>query len=82
VIVPASYPQLSFAEVVALDKIGLTICGNHAIRAAIASMRRTFARILEDGGIAGVEGEIAPISDVFELQGDPYMRAVEKAYLL
>jgi phosphonopyruvate hydrolase len=81
VIVPTSYPQLSFAEVAALYKVGLIICGNHAIRAAVASMRRTFARILEDGGIASVEGELAPVSDIFELQGDASMLALEKAYL-
>jgi phosphonopyruvate hydrolase len=81
VLVPTSYPQLSFAEVAALDKIGLIICGNHAIRAAVASMRRTFSRILKDGGIAGVEQEIAPVSDIFALQGDASMRALERAYL-
>jgi phosphonopyruvate hydrolase len=81
VIVPTSYPQLSFAEVAALDKVGLIICGNHAIRAAITSMRHTFGRILNDGSIAGVEGEITPLFDVFALQGDASMRALEKAYL-
>ena len=35
VLVPTSYPQLSFAEVAALEKVGLIICGNHAIRAAV-----------------------------------------------
>ncbi|KAF4466313.1 phosphoenolpyruvate phosphomutase [Fusarium albosuccineum] len=81
VIVPTSYPQLSFADVAALGKVGLIICGNHAVRSAVSSMRRTFSRILEDGGIGGVEGEIAPVSDVFELQGDSHMRSIEKKYL-
>src|SRR4030095_530232 len=39
VLVPTSYPQLSFAEVAALGKVGLIICGNHAIRSAVAAMR-------------------------------------------
>lgn len=81
VIVPTSYPQLSFAEVAALEKVGMIICGNHAIRAAVSSMRRTFSRILKDGGIIGVEEEIAPVSDVFALQGDTKMRSLEKEYL-
>ncbi len=81
VLVPTSYPQLGFAEVAALGKVGLIICGNHAIRAAVAAMRRTFARILADGGIAGVEGEIAPVSEIFALQGDAALRDIEKAYL-
>lgn len=81
VLVPTSYPQLSFDEIGQLDKVGLIICGNHAIRTAVASMRKTFSRIIEDGGIAGVEGEIASVSDVFALQGDAEMRDLEKRYL-
>ncbi|HEV2575164.1 MAG TPA: phosphonopyruvate hydrolase [Beijerinckiaceae bacterium] len=81
VLVPTSYPQLSFADVAALGKVGLIICGNHAIRAAVAAMQNTFRRILAEGGIAGVEADIASVADVFALQGDAHMRALEKAYL-
>lgn len=81
VLVPTSYPQLSFADVGKLGKVGLIICGNHAIRAAVRAMQETFRRILAEGGIAGVEGSIASVSDVFALQGDARMRAIEKAYL-
>lgn len=81
VLVPTSYPQLSFADVAATGKVGLIICGNHAVRAAVAAMRRTFQRILAEGGIAGVEGEIASVAEVFALQGDARMREIEKAYL-
>jgi phosphonopyruvate hydrolase len=81
VLVPTSYPQLSFAGIAALGKVGLIICGNHAVRAAVAAMRSTFARILADGGISGVERDIAPVSDIFALQGDAAMRDLEKAYL-
>ncbi len=81
VLVPTSYPQLSFAEVASLDKVGLIICGNHAIRAAVGAMRDTFARILAEGGIAGVEAHIASVADVFALQGDAVMREIEKRFL-
>lgn len=81
VLVPTSYPQLSFADVAALGKVGLIICGNHAIRAAVAAMQSTFRRIIAEGGIAGVEGEVASVADVFRLQGDARMREVEKSYL-
>lgn len=81
VLVPTSYPQLSFAEVASLDKVGLIICGNHAIRAAVGAMRDTFARILAEGGIAGVESHIASVADVFALQGDAVMREIEKRFL-
>jgi phosphonopyruvate hydrolase len=81
VLVPTAYPQLSFAEVAALGKVGLIICANHAIRAAVAAMRAAFAQILAEGGIAGVETQIATVADIFALQGDDHMRAVESRFL-
>jgi phosphonopyruvate hydrolase len=81
VLVPTSYPQLSFTEIGRLGKVGLIICGNHAIRAAVHAMQETFHRILAEGGIAGVEGSIASVAEVFALQGDATMREIEKAYL-
>jgi phosphonopyruvate hydrolase len=81
VLVPTSYPRLSFADISALGKVGLVICGNHAIRAAVAAMRSVFRRILAEGGIAAVEGDIASVAEVFALQGDARMRELEKAYL-
>lgn len=81
VLVPTSYPTLSFADIATLGKVGLIICANHAIRAAVAAMQRTFRRILADGGIAGVEGDIATVAEIFALQGDAHMRELEKAYL-
>jgi 2-methylisocitrate lyase-like PEP mutase family enzyme len=81
VLVPTSYPQLSFADIGALGKVGLIICGNHAIRAAVGAMRAVFRRILAEGGIASVEDSIAAVSEVFALQGMRRMRELEKAFL-
>jgi phosphonopyruvate hydrolase len=81
VLVPTSYPQLAFADIAALGKVGLIICGNHAIRAAVAAMQSVFRRILAEGGIAGVESDIASVTEVFALQGDTRMRGLEKAFL-
>ena len=81
VLVPTSYPELSFADIGRLGKVGLIICGNHAIRSAVSAMQSTFRRIIADGGIAGVEDDIASVAEVFALQGDSHMRAVEKAYM-
>jgi phosphonopyruvate hydrolase len=81
VLVPTSYPQLSFADIGALGKVGLIICGNHAIRAATAAMQSVFRRILAEGGIAGVEKDIVSVADVFALQGDAQMREIEKKFL-
>ncbi len=81
VLVPTAYPQLCFSEIAALGKVGMIICANHAIRAAVAAMRTTFARILAEGGIAGVEGGIATVSEIFALQGDEQMRKLEAQFL-
>jgi 2-methylisocitrate lyase-like PEP mutase family enzyme len=81
VIGPTNFPQLSYKEVAELGKVGLIICGNHAIRAAVKAMRSVFERILEEGLIAGVEEDMASVGDIFELQGDEYMRDVERKYL-
>lgn len=81
VIVPTSYPTLGFDDVAALGKVGLIICGNHAVRAAVGAMRRAFATILQDRSLSSVERDIASVPDIFELQGDEAMRAIEKDYL-
>ena len=81
VLVPTSFPQLSFADIAARKKVGMIICGNHAIRSAVAGMRKTFKRILEDGGISEVEEDITPVSEIFKLQDDEHMYEIEKAYL-
>ena len=69
------------ADVASLGKVGLIICGNHAIRAAVAAMQSTFRRIIAEGGIAGVENDIASVAEVFALQGDTRMRELEDSYL-
>lgn len=81
VLIPTSYPDLSFAEIASLNRVGLIICGNHAVRAAVAAMRRTFRTILKSGGLAQVEGDIAAVSDIFALQGDETMRRLERRFL-
>ena len=81
VLVPTSYPQLSLIDIGQLGVVGMVICGNHAIRSAVAGMQKCFRRILDDGGIAGVESEIASVQDVFEVMGDPQLRELESKYL-
>jgi 2-methylisocitrate lyase-like PEP mutase family enzyme len=78
---PASLKARAAAVLAGSGKVGLIICGNHAIRAAVAAMQSTFRRILAEGGIAGVESDIAAVMEIFALQGDEHMRQLEKAYL-
>jgi phosphoenolpyruvate phosphomutase len=80
-LVPTAYPQMTVARVRALKKIGLLIWGNHAIRASVQAMRETFAQIRKEGGIAGVEHQIASVEDVFDLQGMAKVKQDEKRFL-
>ena len=81
VIVPTAYPQLSEADIIALEKIKMVIYGNHAIRAAVTAMEKVFAQIRSDGGIGNVDKEIVPVTRIFELQRVADMKAQEKRFL-
>ncbi len=81
VIVPTAYPQLTESDIVALKKIKMVIYGNHGIRAAVTAMADVFARIRADGGIHNVDGDIVPVTRIFELQQVAQMKEKEKRYL-
>ena len=81
VLVPTAYPDLTVARIKALDKVKMVIYGNHAIRAAVTSMQRVFARILADGGIQAVNKEIVSVEEIFRLQRMDQVKANEEKYL-
>ncbi|GGY20030.1 phosphonopyruvate hydrolase [Paludibacterium paludis] len=81
VLVPTAYPQLTEADIAALGKVGIVIYGNHAIRAAVAGMRRVFAQIRREGGIRGVDAYLPAVADILALQGDAAMRDIEARFL-
>jgi phosphoenolpyruvate phosphomutase len=81
VLVPTAYPDLTVARIKALGRVKMVIYGNHAIRAAVTSMQRVFARILADGGIQGVNKEIVSVEEIFRLQRMDQVKADEKKYL-
>ena len=81
VIVPTAYPQMTMARAAASGRVGLVIYGNHAIRAAVAAMQQSFARIMADGDTLGVEGGIAPVGEIFRLQGMDRVARDEAAFL-
>ena len=81
VLVPTAYPDLTVTRIRALEKAKMVIYGNHAIRAAVTSMQRIFARILADGGIQSVNNEIVSVDEIFRLQRMDQVKADEKKYL-
>ncbi len=81
VIVPTAYPQLTEADIAALEKVRLVIYGNHGVRAVATALQEVFGRIRADGGIHDVDGDIVPVERIFELQGVAKMKENEKRFL-
>ncbi len=80
VIVPTMYydtPTDAFREA----GISLAIWANHNLRTAITAMRETSRRIFEDESLAGVEGGVASVREVFDLAGNKELAEAEKRYL-
>jgi hypothetical protein len=44
-------------------------------------MRATFARIRADGGMEGVQADIATVAEIIDLQGEAEMLRLENTYL-
>lgn len=80
IIVPTKYystPSSHFAD----WGVNLVIWANHNVRAAITAMEETTKRIYEDQSLINVEGKVASVSHIFELQGADELKAAEKKYL-
>ena len=80
VIVPTTYygtPTQQFRDA----GISTIIWANHSIRASIHAMREVTKSIHDQQSIAGVEGRIASVRDIFDLAGNAELSAAEKRYL-
>lgn len=80
VIVPTKYystPTEHFKE----WGVSTVIWANHNVRAAIKAMEQVTQKIFEDQSLINVEGNIASVSHVFELQGADELKEAEKKYL-
>ena len=81
VIVPTKYyttPTDAFREA---GNIKIVIWANHLMRSALATMQATAKQIFQDESLINVEEKVAPLADVFRLQGEPELEKAEKAYL-
>ncbi|HOU36174.1 MAG TPA: phosphoenolpyruvate mutase [Candidatus Omnitrophota bacterium] len=79
VAVPTTYYDVPIATFQKLG-ISMVIYANHGLRASIKAMQDTFRRIHENGSTAAVEGNIASMQEVFELQGMNKMKEDELIY--
>ena len=79
IIVPTSYPSFSEEEIKKLG-IKMVIYANQGLRAAVKNINDILSHI-NKYGISGIDDRIAPMSEIFELQGMPEMKEDEKKYL-
>ena len=61
--------------------VSVVIWANHLLRAALAAMQATAARLHQEQSLINVEPNVAPLHEVFRLQGDDELQAAERRYL-
>lgn len=80
VIVPTKYYSTP-TEVFRRAGISLVIWANHLMRASLASMQAVAAKIHETQSVADIEDRIAPIKEVFRIQGADELDQAEQRYI-
>jgi phosphoenolpyruvate phosphomutase len=80
VLVPTKYWRTP-TEAFRARRVSVVIWANHALRASITAMQATATRIRADESLLNVEPHVAPLHDVFRLQGDEELQEAEKRYL-
>lgn len=80
VIVPTKYYQTP-TEVFKKAGVSTVIWANHLCRSSILAMQKTAEQIFKDQNLHQVEDSIAPLSEVFRLQGAEELEEAEKKYL-
>jgi phosphoenolpyruvate phosphomutase len=80
VIVPTKY-YTTPTEVFRDAGFSVVIWANHLMRAALAAMQETARTIHANQTLVGVEEAIAPLPEVFRLQGEDELERAERAYL-
>src|SRR5262245_20434062 len=80
VLVPTKYWRTPTEDFRA-RRVSVVIWANHVLRASIAAMQVTAARVRAAESLIDVEPNVAPLHDVFRLQGDEELQEAEKRYL-
>lgn len=82
VLVPTNYPSLTLKEVEKLKKVKLFIYANQPLRASVKAQEALLEEIKRAGGIHTIDPMMVPVSRIFDLQGVPAMKEIEKKYLV
>jgi len=80
VIVPTNYystPTGVFREA----GFSIAIWANHLLRAAIPAMQQCAATVYREQSLQSIEDSIAPVKEIFRLQGTSELQAAEERYL-
>jgi phosphoenolpyruvate phosphomutase len=80
ILIPTKY-HTTPTEAFARRRVSAVIWANHLMRSALAAMQGTAARIFRESSVTGVEEMIAPLREVFRLQGDAELQAAEDRFL-
>lgn len=80
VIVPTKY-YTTPVEVFESAGISLVIWANHLMRSCITAMQRVATQIRKERSLVNVEPHVAPLNEVFRLQGEEELVAAEAKYL-
>ncbi|HEY3188070.1 MAG TPA: isocitrate lyase/phosphoenolpyruvate mutase family protein, partial [Solirubrobacteraceae bacterium] len=80
VLVPTTYWRTPTEDFRARH-VGAVIWANHLLRAAITAMQDTARRLRADESLLAIEPQVAPLHEVFRLQGDAELADAERRYL-
>jgi phosphoenolpyruvate phosphomutase len=80
VLVPTKYWRTPTEDFRA-RRVSLVIWANHLLRASISAMQATAKQIHDDQSLLTAEPAVAPLHEVFRLQGDAELEDAEKRYL-
>jgi phosphoenolpyruvate phosphomutase len=79
VIVPTKYYSTP-SDVFRKAKISLVIWANHMIRSSVASMQQVATKIMAEQSLIEIEDRVAPVDEIFRLQGADELEAAEERY--
>ncbi len=80
VLVPTKYWRTPTEEFRARN-VSVLIWANHLLRASISAMQATAAQLRREDSLLNVEPQVAPLHEVFRLQGDEELQEAESRYL-
>lgn len=80
VVVPTTYYGTRGADLAELG-VNVVIYANQGLRSATRAMEKVFAEIIEQDGTATIEDDIAPMKQLFEIQGMLEMKKQEAQFL-